>query len=420
MAVPLTSIDVAERPVADYEDSAGPDILAHIRSLAEPLRGARILHVAAAGPGGRAAEQLGSLLPLLRGLGIRAEWGVLAGGGVFSAVARQLDDGIRGAETAISAEDWRAYRDAWARVDLSGFDLVVAHDPSALGTVAGAPESSSPPIVWCCHLDASAPDPAAWERAGPCAGAFEACVFPLGAFAPAGLDRERVHEIQPALDPLGPRNRDLPVKLAGDSLRFLGIDLSRPFACQIGALDPWRDPHEVIDAFRLAKEEIPDLQLVLGGTPAREDAESWRLAGEVADYAEEVEDLLVLTGYVGAGDLELNAMQRLARVAVQKSIGEGFAIAASEALWKGTPVVASAAGGVPEQMVDGEHGFLTDGVEATAAAMVDLVRDPALAITMGAAGRDRVRERFLVTRALADELRLLHAVLEGRDATVSG
>jgi trehalose synthase len=108
----------------------------------------------------------------------------------------------------------------------------------------------------------------------------------------------------------------------------------------------------------------------------------------------------------------------LARVAVQKSLREGFGLAVAEALWKQTPVVASAAGGVPLQVRDGKEGFLTEGDEETARRIVELVRDPGLAVQMGVAGQKRVRERFLVTRMLADELRLLQGVTARDGATV--
>ncbi|HWH44404.1 MAG TPA: glycosyltransferase, partial [Thermoleophilaceae bacterium] len=258
-------------------------------------------------------------------------------------------------------------------------------------------------------IDAARPDPPAWERARPLAERFDAAVFPLASFAPPGL--EGVREIHPAIDPLGPRCRDLPLKLAGDSLRMLGLDLERPLCCQVGALDPWRDPHDTIDAFRLAKEEEPSLQLVLAGAPAAGDDEGWRVAGEVAAYAAGTPDLHVLTGYAGVGETELNALQRLSRAALARSVREDFAISASEALWKGTPVVAAPDGGLPEQVADGVTGLIAHTAEDTARALVELVRDPALSIVLGSAGRERVRERFLVTRLVADELELMGSLL---------
>lgn len=397
-------VEVARRALGDLEQAAGEAQVERVRALAEPLRGTRVLHLAAGGRAGRQAALLGSVLPLMRGLGVEVEWRVRSGGPAFEAVARDLDHGLRGAETAIAEEDWEAYEAGWARVDAGAHDAVVAHDPGAIGAVAARGQPGAP-WIWRCHVDASVPDAAAWDRARDLVARYDAHAVALAAFAPP--DVEGATEIQPAIDPLAPRNRDLPVKLAGDALRFLGVDLERPFVCQVGALDPWRDPHETIDAFRLAKEQLPELQLVLAG----DDEPDWRIAGEVADYAGELADLLVLSGYVGLGESELNAMQRLSRAALCVSLREAFGLNAAEALWKGTPVVGSPGGGVGHQVRDGREGFLCEGAEAIAARLVELVRDPALGIELGQAGRARVRERFLVTRLLEDELKLLHATL---------
>jgi trehalose synthase len=82
----------------------------------------------------------------------------------------------------------------------------------------------------------------------------------------------------------------------------------------------------------------------------------------------------------------------------------------SEALWKGTPVVAGRAGGIPMQMPEGVGGYLIDGIDECVEKTLSLLRDPREAQELGAAGRSHVRERFLITRLLADELRLLSSL----------
>jgi trehalose synthase len=143
------------------------------------------------------------------------------------------------------------------------------------------------------------------------------------------------------------------------------------------------------------------------------DQEAWPAIKEVSDYAAGQEGVLVLTSYSGVGNLELGALQRLARVGLLRALREGFGLAASEALWKATPVVGGRDGGVPLQVREGVDGYITDTPEQSAARIVELVRDPGLAIEMGQAGREHVREHFLVTRALEDELRLLGTVMRG-------
>jgi trehalose synthase len=155
---------------------------------------------------------------------------------------------------------------------------------------------------------------------------------------------------------------------------------------------------------------VPQLQLVLAGLLDPAASEDWQAAKEASDYAADTPDLLLLTSYEGLGSLELGALQLLARAALERSLSEGFHLAPCEALWKRTPVIGGTGGGLPLAVRDGVDGYLTDDSEAFAARIVELVHDPGLAAEMGRAGRERVRERFLVTAALERELRALAGV----------
>jgi trehalose synthase len=175
-------------------------------------------------------------------------------------------------------------------------------------------------------------------------------------------------------------------------------------------LDRWDDPHAAIDAFRVAKQQEPELQLVLAALLDRAATESWQAAKEISDYAADVDDVLLLTTYEGLGSLEVGALLLLARAVIERSLREGFELAPFEALWKRTPVV----GGLPLTVRDGVDGFLAPEPEQAAARITELVRDPGLAIEMGRAGHERVRERFLVTSALERELHALAATVRAR------
>ncbi|NIN11513.1 MAG: glycosyltransferase, partial [Gemmatimonadales bacterium] len=89
-------------------------------------------------------------------------------------------------------------------------------------------------------------------------------------------------------------------------------------------------------------------------------------------------------------------------VVLQKSTREGFGLTVTEALWKGTPVVASNVGGIPTQIEDGVSGFLVEpkDFDACAARVVELLENPDLARRVGDQAREHVRERFLITRHL--------------------
>ena len=126
--------------------------------------------------------------------------------------------------------------------------------------------------------------------------------------------------------------------------------------------------------------------------------------------AQEMEDVQIIAQ---TDALLVNALQREADVVVQLSRREGFALTVAEALWKGTPVVGAEVGGIPLQVLDGKTGFLVPPGDYDKAAerVVQILRDPELGKELGGAGRNHVRENFLITRLLQDWLNLLVGLL---------
>jgi trehalose synthase len=193
-------------------------------------------------------------------------------------------------------------------------------------------------------------------------------------------------------------------------LEWIGIELDRPLVTQISRFDPWKDPLGVIEAYRLIRREVPDLQLALVGSMALDDPQGWELYTRITEQVRTDPDIHVFTNLVGVGNVEVNAFQRLSNVIIQKSIREGFGLVVSEALWKGTPVVAGRAGGIPLQMADGRGGILIETIEECAAATLSLLRDRERATDLGASGRERVKQQFLIPRLVLNELELLHTL----------
>ena len=163
----------------------------------------------------------------------------------------------------------------------------------------------------------------------------------------------------------------------------------------------------MIEVYRRVRSEVPGLQLAMIASMAMDDPEGWEIHKQVVEETKGDDDIHVRTNLVGVGDVEVNAFQRLSDVVLQKSIREGFGLVISESLWKGTPVVANRAGGIPLQMEDGVGGFLVESTEQAVERSLYLLRYPREAKAIGRAGQERVRERFLMPRLLADELRLL-------------
>jgi trehalose synthase len=365
-----------------------------------------VLHVSVAGAEGRVPELLGGMLPLAAGAGLEVDWRVLFGSPELRGTAAALQSGLRGGESGIEGAAWADYLDSCERTARSlddGYDAIVLHD-AALGLAPGC----EAPVLWSSHEDISDAEPESLARVMALADGCAAVLIPDPSFAPAALDVDHLHVAPPGIDPLDPRNLELEARLPGRVVRPLGIDLERPFCLQVLELDRWDDPHAAIDAFRLAKAEEPELQLVLAAILDRAATESWQAAKEISDYAEGLDDVHLLTTYEGLGSLEVGALLLLGRTMIEQSLREGFELAPFEALWKRTPVV----GGPGLAIRDGVDGFLAPEPEQAAARIVELVRDPGLAIEMGRAGRERVREEFLVTSAVERELRALASSLQ--------
>jgi trehalose synthase len=334
---------------------------------------------------------------------------VIGGDQDFFHATKALHNALQGAPHGLSDPEQTAYRQCIqenaATLDGS-YDFVVVHDPQPAGLLNAAGRGSAR-WVWRCHIDTSEPNPDAWSFMEPLLGGFDAAVFTMPEFVPPDFPVARVEAIAPAIDPLSPKNIDLDLGMASQILDWIGVEVPGRLVTQVSRFDQWKDPLGVIAAYRLVREEIGDLQLALVGSMALDDPEGWAVYRQVSEAAERDPLIHIYTNLTGVGNVEVNAFQRLSEVVVQKSVREGFGLVVSESLWKGTPVVAGRAGGIPLQMPDGTGGVLVQSVEECATAMAGLLNDRELAEQLGRSGRERVRERFLLPRLLMEELRLL-------------
>jgi trehalose synthase len=414
----LQTVDVGRLGVQAYRDVAPDPLLDALEATARPLRGLRVLHVNATPYGGGVSELLRSVVPVLRGLGIAADWRIISGDAEFFAATKRIHNALQGSPEGVPAEHWRHY-EATARQNAAqlrdDYDVVFVHDPqpAALPAIGGR---GSARWIWRCHIDTSAPDPDAWRRLRGFLAPYDAAVFTMPEFVPADIQVPRIEIIPPAIDPLSPKNIPLPGFIARDVLNWIGIDVDDPLMTQVSRFDPWKDPLGVIETYRIVRESVPGLQLAMVGSMALDDPQGWQVYQDIARHAVDDPAIHLFTNLTGVGNIEVNAFQAHSDVIVQKSIREGFGLVVSEAMWKGTPVVAGRAGGIPLQTADGAGALLVDTVEECASAVTDLLADPHRGAGIGRAGRDRVRAHFLLPRLILDELELVRDLLEGRPA----
>jgi hypothetical protein len=227
----------------------------------------------------------------------------------------------------------------------------------------------------------------------------DAAVFTVEEFVPPDLPVDRVEIIPPAIDPESPKNMELEADTVRRVLEWIGVEVERPLLAHVSRFDPWKDPLGVIETYRLVREEVPGLQLALVGSMALDDPEGWEVYGEIRTASGGDLDIHVFTNLTGVGNVEANAFQRQADVVIQKSIREGFGLVVSETLWKGTPVVAAKAGGIPLQMAGDAGGFLVDSVEEAADQTLWLLRNPEEGRTLGMRGKDPGSQDWGVRRS---------------------
>jgi trehalose synthase len=410
----LERVPLLEKDLEDYTTVAGAATIEGIRELAAPLRGARILHINATAYGGGVAELLATHVPLLRSVGIDAEWHVLQGSDDFFAITKQVHNALQGAEIEWTIDMQREYLERLlvnALVLDTDYDFVVAHDPQTAALLnfvqdRRAPAGGDTKWVWRCHIDLTVANPTVWEFFRPFVELHDASVWTMPEFVPDSLEMDRVVHAPPCIDPLSVKNLDLALPFCVELTKQYGIDPKRPIVCQVSRFDPWKDPLGVLEAFRIVRNHVPDAQLLMAGSMATDDPEGFRVWEEIEQARDGDRDIHLLSNLHQVGSVQINAFQRLATVMVQKSLREGFGLTVSEALWKGRPVVGGRAGGIKLQIREGFDGFLVDTVEECAQRIIDLLADPVGADAMGSQGREHVRKNFLATRELEDWLRL--------------
>jgi trehalose synthase len=412
----VTDAPYSRASLADYEPLVGAPTLEELRSLAEPLRGARVLHVNATAVGGGVAEMLLSLVPLMTDVGLAAEWYVLDADDRFFEVTKGYHNALQGQPAQWSRDDFDLY---WKSVERNArtlerefeeYDFVVVHDPQPLVLGSLLERHGGTKYAWRCHIDLTSPSRDTWDILSPHLAQYDLLVFSSEAYVPEGLVADDIDIALPCIDPFRAKNRPVRQWECDQVLARYGIDPDRPYLLQVSRFDPWKDPLGVLEVYRRVREERPEMQLVYMAAMADDDPEGQALYEETCAAAGGDPDVHLLAldvpqSEVNRNALEVNAMQRGAAVVLQKSLREGFGLVVTEALWKKKAVVGGRVGGIPRQIRDGWNGYLVDSVDQATDRVLELLGDPATRASFGRRGRETVTERFLFTRLLAQYLR---------------
>jgi trehalose synthase len=439
---------------------------------AQELLGERQLwNVNSTAAGGGVAEMLWSWVGLARGLGIGMRWLTIGGDADFFVLTKRLHNYLHG-ELGDGGELDEAERAVYERVSsenavglLERFgpeDVVFLHDPQTAGLIPHL-AGSGRTVVWRCHIGADESNDltaAGWDFLAPYVGQADAVVFSRRAFVPGVVDGMELAIVPPSIDAFSPKNQDMEAAqvrailvqsgmLAGEPdgsrpsyrrpdgseaaverrVELAGAralpDNGTPLVVQVSRWDRLKDPIGVMRGFAAALAGGRDAHLVLAGPSlgsVTDDPDGAAVLAEVeADWERLPEEVRarVTIACLPMEDLDenaaiVNALQRQATIVVQKSLKEGFGLTVTEAMWKARPLVATATGGIADQVEDGVTGLLLrDPLDLrTFGELIGTLLDaPERAGEIGLAAREKVRRSFLEDRHTLQYVVLLERLL---------
>lgn len=385
-----------------YIPLLGASEIDELRALAKPLKGRHIEMVNSTAVGGGVAELLSQMLPLMGELGLAASWQVLAGGQDFFEVTKAFHNALHGDAYEPKARDFEiflAYNKQNEHRLKTDADFTVIHDPQPAALIDAR---SGGRWIWRCHIDLSQPNLDVWRFLEPYVQRYDAAIFSSPDFSRQLPIPQYL--FYPSINPLADKNRELEPELVRAIVESFGIDRKRPILTQISRFDRLKDPVGVIRVFNIVKRYF-DCQLVLAGGSASDDPEGAVVLAETREAAAGDPDIHILE-LPPSAPIQVNALQRASTIVIQKSLREGFGLTVAEALWKKRPVVASAVGGIPSQVIHKHTGMLAHSVEGAAYQVRFLLAHPDVAARLGEQGHQHVREQFLITGNLKRYLTL--------------
>jgi trehalose synthase len=436
------------------------------------LEGRQVWNVNSTSAGGGVAEMLWSWVGLARGLGIEMRWLTIAGNAEFFTLTKRLHNYLHG-ELGDSAGLGEAERSCYERVSrenaaavvaqLGPDDVVFLHDPQTAGLVPHI-AAAGRTVIWRCHIGADERNEltaAAWGFLEPYITKADAVVFSRRAYIPGCCKGMLTAIVPPSIDPFSPKNQEIEPDRGRAILRRTGLlapgaggedvepvfrrpdeseawverrcevagegDLpgsGAPLVVQVSRWDRLKDPAGVMHGFATAAAGH-DAWLILAGPSlgaVTDDPDGAAVLAEVeADWRRLPDSVRkrVLLANLPMEDLDengaiVNALQRQATIVVQKSIKEGFGLTVTEAMWKARPVIATATGGIVDQIEDGVTGVLLRNpldLKRFAAEISNLLESPERARAIGEAAHESVRSNFLIDRHTLQYVKLLGQLL---------
>lgn len=395
-----------------YKNFCKKEELDLICARACKLAGKHIVFVSSTYQGGGVAELLNSLIFLFDDIGIKVGWRILHGTIDFFVVTKKIHNALQGGEINLSQRKKKLYIETNRRFSIYthlDHDMVVVHDPQPLPLIDFYQKTQ--PWIFRSHIDVTQANSAAWTYVKTFINKYDRVIVSKEEYK---RDLQIPYTIiRPAIDPLSMKNRYVTPTTIKKILAKYEINTDKPIIAQISRFDKWKDPLGVIKIFEKVRMKI-DCNLVLLGSLASDDPEGSAVyektlkKAKKSKFGSDIKILLVNS------DILVNCLQRQASVIIQKSIKEGFGLVVAEALYKGTPVVASDVGGIPLQIIDEFNGYLIkpDNLQGFAEKVILLLKDKELRVKLGKNGAEHIKNNFLITRLLSDWISVFEQYLQ--------
>ncbi len=398
--------------IEQYGEIVGEEAIDHLKQLARPLQGIKVVEVNSTRTGGGVAEILTQMVPLMSELGLDARWEVIQGEESFFQCTKSFHNALQGNALPLSDAMFRTFEETNAnnaeelRSILEEADIVVINDPQPLPLLRLCPNRKGK-WIWRCHIDLSQPYRPVWRYLRMFVVDYDASIFSLADFSQPLPHTQYL--MRPSIDPFSEKNMELPEEQVLGVRQQFGLDPERPLMLQVSRYDRFKDPVGVIRAYKLARSSAPELQLVLAGGGATDDPEGGAVLAEVRSEAAEDNDIHILV-LPSDAHTTINALQRSADIILQKSTKEGFGLTVTEAMWKGKPVIGGATGGIRRQVINHHTGFLVRTPEGAALRIRYMLQHPEKTLEMGQKAKEFVRQNYLLTRNLREYLSLMLAL----------
>jgi trehalose synthase len=469
-------VHVSSRSVTPFEGLVGVERVRALERTASDVHrmiGRRaVWNINSTAAGGGVAEMLRSLLRYARSLAIDVRWLVVEGPPDFFRVTKRVHNALHGfaGDGSPLGPEQKALFDQVTRENATAIDalirpgdIVICHDPQTAGLVPHL-MSRGALVTWRCHIGYEEHDgevDLGWAFLRPYLEDVPFAVFSRAAYAPSWLRGRRTHVLPPTIDPFSTKNRPLGEATVRAILQSVGlvegsasrsaavftrddgsvgrvdrsVDVVRlgrppgwsaPLVVVVSRWDAMKDPVGVLEGFARLEPEAPrGAQLVIAGPNVHavaDDPEGEKVFADLERVWRALPDSVrrcVHLALLPMVDNEenaaiVNALQSHAAIIVQKSLREGFGLTVTEAMWKGRPIVASAVGGIPDQIRDGVDGLLTRDpadLDEFAILLRRVLGDEALAARLGASARERAGQHYLSVAALENWANLVRQLL---------